>query len=48
VPDEEALRRTAKRLGARLELADVSLGDGTPRHDPRKLAMSFSRIVGEA
>jgi uncharacterized cofD-like protein len=45
VPDEPLLRRTAERLGARLELADVSRGDGTPRHDPAKLAGSFSRIV---
>jgi len=45
VPDESLLRRTAERLGARLELADVSRGDGTPRHDPAKLAGSFSHIV---
>src|SRR3954468_771651 len=45
VPDESLLRRTADGFGARLELADVSRGDGTPRHDPAKLAGSFSRIV---
>jgi uncharacterized cofD-like protein len=45
VPDEALLRRTAAQLGARLELADVARGDGTPRHDPSKLAGSFSRIV---
>jgi uncharacterized cofD-like protein len=46
VPDVGALRRTASRLGARLELADVARGDGTPRHDASKLAAAFSAIVG--
>jgi uncharacterized cofD-like protein len=46
VHDVEALRRTARALGARLELADVAVGDGSPRHDPVKLARSFSRVLG--
>ncbi len=46
VGDVAALRRTAERLGARLELADVARGDGTPRHDPGRLAAAFSAIVG--
>ncbi len=45
VPDEGVLRRTAEQLGARLELADVALGDGTPRHDTSKLATAFSRLL---
>jgi uncharacterized cofD-like protein len=46
VGDVAALRHTAERLGARLELADVARGDGTPRHDPGRLAAAFSAIVG--
>jgi uncharacterized cofD-like protein len=45
VPDEAVLRRTAGQLGARLELADVALGDGTPRHDTAKLAAAFSLLL---
>ncbi len=46
VRDVTTLRRTASRLGARLELADVARGDGTPRHDPGRLAAAFGAIVG--
>jgi uncharacterized cofD-like protein len=46
VGDVEALRRTAEHLGARLLLADVSRGDGTPRHDPVKLAAALSAVLG--
>ncbi len=45
VGDHDALRRTAAGLGARLHLADVAVGDGTPRHDVTKLATAFSRIL---
>ncbi|WP_275266130.1 gluconeogenesis factor YvcK family protein [Nocardioides caldifontis] len=45
VPDEAVLRRTAGQLGARLELADVALGDGSARHDHAKLAAAFSRVL---
>jgi uncharacterized cofD-like protein len=45
VPDVAALRRTTDALGARLELADVARGDGSPRHDPGRLATAFARIV---
>jgi uncharacterized cofD-like protein len=45
VADEPVLRRTAERLGARLVLADVARGDGTPRHDPDKLAAAFSAVM---
>ena len=45
VGDVEALRRTAEELGARLLLADVSRGDGTPRHDPGKLASALSGVL---
>jgi uncharacterized cofD-like protein len=46
VGDVEALRRTAEALGAELRLADVALGDGTPRHHPGKLAAALSGVLG--
>lgn len=33
-------------LGARLVVDDVAADDGTPRHDPWKLAAAYSRIFG--
>ena len=48
VPDEPALRRTAEAMGGRLELADLALAGGGPRHDPVKLACAFSRILARA
>ncbi|MFT4287633.1 gluconeogenesis factor YvcK family protein [Nocardioides sp.] len=39
------LREAVAACGARLVLGDVSLGDGTPRHDPVKLAEAYSRIM---
>lgn len=41
----EPLRRTAQRLGATLELADVASQDGSPRHDPVKLANVLSALL---
>jgi len=38
------LEKTAALLGARLVLADLAMGDGTPRHDPRLLAGAFAQI----
>ena len=46
VHDVAALRRTTDRLGARLQLADVAMGDGTPRHHPAKLATALSEVLG--
>jgi uncharacterized cofD-like protein len=46
VADAAALRRTAERLGARLVVADVAADDGSPRHDPVKLAGAFTAILG--
>jgi uncharacterized cofD-like protein len=45
VGDAAALRRTAAELGATLELADVGSDDGTPRHDPVKLADALSGLL---
>jgi uncharacterized cofD-like protein len=38
------LEKAAGLLGARLVLADLALDDGTPRHDPRRLAGAFAQI----
>ncbi len=38
------LEKAAGRLGARLVLADLAMGDGSPRHDPRRLAGAFAQI----
>lgn len=45
VEDPEPLISVVGRLGGRLELADLNRGDGTPRHDPDKLATALERIV---
>ncbi|WP_326599626.1 gluconeogenesis factor YvcK family protein [Streptomyces sp. NBC_01803] len=44
VPDEESLRRAAKRLGAGVELAPVAAPDRSARHDPELLAAAYDRI----
>ncbi|MBZ5736219.1 uridine diphosphate-N-acetylglucosamine-binding protein YvcK [Nocardioides sp. TRM66260-LWL] len=44
---EAELEQTVKALGARLVVADVALGDGTPRHDPHRLAAAFEHILAE-
>ena len=38
------LEKAAGLLGGRLVLADLAMGDGTPRHDPRRLAGVFAQI----
>jgi len=38
------LEKAAGLLGARLVLADLAMGDGTARHDPRRLAGAFAQI----
>lgn len=45
--DVEDLRALVAALGARLVLDDVALGDGTPRHDPAKLAAAYARVMAE-
>jgi uncharacterized cofD-like protein len=39
------LEKAAGALGARLVLADVAMGDGTPRHDPRRLAREYAKVL---
>lgn len=38
------LEETVAALGARLVIADVAADDGSPRHDPVKLAAAYTRI----
>jgi uncharacterized cofD-like protein len=38
------LEKAAGRLGARLVLADLAVTDGTPRHDPLRLAGAFAQL----
>jgi uncharacterized cofD-like protein len=38
------LEKAASRLGARLVVADLAVGDGSPRHDARRLAGTFAQI----
>jgi uncharacterized cofD-like protein len=46
VPDPGLLERAVASHGASLVLAEVAVGDGTPRHDPKKLADAYARIMG--
>jgi uncharacterized cofD-like protein len=45
VHDVDSLRESAASLGAELVVDDVAMGDGTPRHDPRRLADAYERIL---
>jgi uncharacterized cofD-like protein len=44
--DLEELRHHTDALGARLVVADVAMDDGSPRHDPRRLASAYAGIFG--
>jgi hypothetical protein len=48
VPDVGELRAAAESLGGSLVLADLAVGDGTPRHDPAKLARAYARLLAGA
>ena len=43
--DDEHLREVVEAAGARLVVADVAADDGSPRHDPVKLAAAYESIV---
>jgi uncharacterized cofD-like protein len=45
VLDPRGLMAAVEAAGGRLELAPVALGDGTPRHDPERLAQAFARVM---
>jgi len=44
VPHPVELERVASCIGADVVLAPVARGDGTPRHDPERLADAYDRI----
>ncbi len=44
VGDGRGLMAAVDAAGARLALAPVSRGDGTPRHDPDRLAQAYSHV----
>jgi uncharacterized cofD-like protein len=46
VSDARGLMSGVSALGARLVLAPVAAGDGTPRHDPARLAEAFRLVLG--
>jgi 2-phospho-L-lactate transferase/gluconeogenesis factor (CofD/UPF0052 family) len=41
----EELAETTDAYGAELVIEDVAVGDGTPRHDPARLAAAYARIM---
>jgi uncharacterized cofD-like protein len=45
VEEPEVLRKAVRALGGRLILADIAARDGSPRHDPERLAQAFAQIV---
>jgi uncharacterized cofD-like protein len=45
VHDQEGLLHGARTLGAELVLAPVAVDDGTPRHDPGRLASAFREVL---
>jgi uncharacterized cofD-like protein len=46
VLDRRGLMAAVEAGGGRLELARVALGDGTPRHDPGRLAGAYAQVMG--
>ncbi|GAC1609902.1 MAG: uridine diphosphate-N-acetylglucosamine-binding protein YvcK [Mycobacteriales bacterium] len=46
VVDKRGLMAAAQIVGGRLVLAPVALGDGTPRHDPQRLARAYEEVFG--
>ncbi len=41
------LERLVRTCGARLRVVDVARDDGSPRHDPAKLAAAYADVLGE-
>ena len=46
VTDLAELEGLAGKCGAQLRLADIAWDDGSPRHDPEKLAAAYGEILG--
>lgn len=47
VDDVEDLEAAARRLGARLLMRQVGRGDGTPHHDPLRLAAAYQDVFDD-
>jgi hypothetical protein len=47
VDDPAALDKAVQALGGRLVLADVAADDGSPRHEPARLAQALVQIFSE-
>ncbi|GGS57279.1 putative gluconeogenesis factor [Planobispora rosea] len=47
VDDPDGLEKAVTGMGGRLVLADVAVPDGSPRHDPRRLASVLNEIFHE-
>lgn len=45
VTDADLLADTVKALGGRLVLADIAAADGSPRHDPARLAATYQEVM---
>ena len=43
----DELEEVVRATGARLVVRDVACDDGSPRHDPERLAAAYARIMGE-
>lgn len=48
VDDPKGLARLVSDLGGELVLADVGAPDGSPRHDPERLARAYGEVFGDA
>ena len=48
VVEHDQLAAVVGSLGARLVVADLAVADGTPRHDPVKLANAYAGFITEA
>lgn len=48
VVDSRGLLSAVEACGGRLVLAPLALGDGTPRHDPRRLGLAYDSIFSGA
>ena len=48
VADRDSLESVAGALGAELVVADLAADDGSPRHDPTKLANAYAGFLSEA
>lgn len=47
VLDKRGLMSGVEAAGGQLVFAPIALGDGTPRHDPERLAIAFQQILSE-